>query len=91
MAEQQATHRQELETAVVNGNILSERIGQISGFIISMSAIWGGVWLIAHDKNTQGFIAILGALGSLVGIFVYGRWQQKAERQRKAQDVPAPQ
>ena len=90
MAERQSAHRQELERAVVRGGVTSQRLGQIFAFVIALAAIIGGVWLIAHDKSSEGLTSIITALAALVGVFVYGRRQQAKERERKAQANPPP-
>lgn len=87
MAERQQLHRQGLESAVVNGNVINERRGQSRAFILGLVAILGGVGLIAFDKDAQGLTAIITAFTSLGGVFVYGRWQQAQERARKRREA----
>ena len=83
LAENQSNHRQVIEKAVVNGNVAAEKRGQIFGFIIAMTAVIGGIYLIANDRSVEGLVAIIAALSALVGVFVYGRIQQKKERETK--------
>lgn len=87
MAESQASHRQDLERTVIHGNIRAERLGQIFAFIIAMSAIVGGVVLIMFGRDVEGLVAILAALGSLAGVFIYGRWRQERERDKKRREA----
>ena len=87
MAESQLRHRQSLESAVVQGNIRAEARGQVFAFILGVIAILGGIVLIASGKDVQGLAAIIGAFVTLAGVFVYGRWQQQRERERKRQEV----
>jgi uncharacterized membrane protein len=87
MAESQANHRQALERTALGGNIASERRGQTFGFIVAMTAIVGGVVLIALGKSATGMVAILGALGALVGTFIYGRYKQSKERDKNRQEA----
>jgi uncharacterized membrane protein len=87
MAESQGAHRQQLESAVVDGNLAAERRGQHYAFALGALAIVGGVILIALGKDVQGLVAILGALGTLAGVFIYGRHQQAAERKRKREET----
>ncbi|MGI8784222.1 MAG: DUF2335 domain-containing protein [Acidobacteriota bacterium] len=91
MAEKQSAHRQDLERTVVRGNVNAERRGQICAFVLGAIAIGGGIYLIATGKDVQGLVAILGALGALAGVFVYGRRRQEKEREKKRQEVENPQ
>jgi len=59
--------------------------GQHYGFIISMTAIVGGIGLIAFGKETEGLVSIVTALGVLAGVFVLGKaadlienWKEKS-------------
>jgi len=87
MAESQMRHRQALESAVVNGNVEAQRRGQAMGFILGLVAILGGIGLIAFDKDAQGLSAIITAFVALAGVFVYGRFEQRRERERKREEL----
>lgn len=86
MAESQSEHRQHLEKSVIESNVKAEQRGQIFAFILGALAIVGGIGLIAFGKDVQGLVAIIGALASLAGVFIWGRWRQEKERERKRQD-----
>lgn len=83
MAERQALHRQKLEEKVIYSEIKDSRKGQIFGFIIAMSVILGGFYLIGIGKDAFGIVAIVSALASLVGVFVYGKKTDKKELEEK--------
>jgi uncharacterized membrane protein len=83
MAENQAEHRQGLERHVIHSNASNERLGQIFAFILGLTAILGGVYLIANGQSGQGLTSIIAALGALAGVFVYGRHQQRREREQQ--------
>lgn len=87
MAESQMRHRQALESAVVNGNVEAQRRGQVMGFILGLVAILGGIGLIAFDKDVEGLSAIITAFVALAGVFVYGRVEQRRERERKRDEL----
>lgn len=87
MAEQQAAHRQGLETVVVGANAAIQKWGLASAFIIAMSAIWGGIWLSLRGMSGAGLTAIIGALVALVGVFVYGKSEQKKELTKKSEEL----
>jgi uncharacterized membrane protein len=85
MAEKQQEHRQELEQRVVFSNAETQKHGLHLGFVIAMTAILGGIWLISIGKETTGLVAIVTAIASLVGVFVYGKSEQKKELEKKSQ------
>lgn len=87
MAESQLRHRQTLESAVVLGNVDAQSRGQACAFVLGFLAIAGGIGLIAFDKSTQGLVAIITAFVALAGIFIYGRYEQGRERERKRQEA----
>lgn len=87
LAESQLRHRQRLESTVVDGNVTSQKRGQLFAFILGLVAIIGGIVLIGLDKNTQGLAAIITAFVALAGVFVYGRWEQERERERKRREA----
>lgn len=83
MAERQATHRQEIEKFAIHSNGKREFTGQIFGLIVSLTAIVGGVYLIMLDKSAAGLASIIGTVGALATVFVYGKYSQKKELERK--------
>ena len=87
MAESQARHRQNLESAVVGGNVANEKRGQIFAFLLGMTAIVGGVFLIMEDKNAQGLASIIAAFTALAVAFSAGRIQQSLERAQKRRET----
>ena len=76
MTEKQALHRREIEKVFVQSAVKNEARGQIFGFIIALSAILGGTIIVAMGKDVIGLIAIISALASLVGVFIYGKRRQ---------------
>lgn len=90
MAEKQAAHRQELEKKALETNCHNSKIGPIYGFVICMSAIGGGVYLIQLGKGAAGLASIITALASLSIVFVYGRTKQKQELQQKSDTLLKP-
>jgi uncharacterized membrane protein len=84
MAERQSAHRESLEATVVAGNVASQKRGSIFAFIICMVALAGGFALIFTGRNVSGLVSIISSLAALAGVFVYGKHQQKKEREDKA-------
>jgi uncharacterized membrane protein len=89
MAERQSTHREHLERSVVEGNVQAQKLGSVFGFIVAMTAVVGGIYLISIGKSTAGLVAVIASLASLVGVFIYGKYQQAKERSQKAQTLDA--
>jgi len=89
MAEQQSVHRQNLETVVIGANATTQKWGLACAFVIAMSAVWGGIWISLKGMSGAGLTTIIGALAALVGVFVYGKSQQKKELAEK-QEALAP-
>jgi len=69
---------------VVEAHCLSQRSGPIYGFIVAMTAIVGGVYLILQGKDTQGLAAVITTVVALAAVFFYGRREEKKELQEKA-------
>jgi uncharacterized membrane protein len=83
MAERQQAHRQEIELDVVTSNTKAQRRGTTYGFILAMTAVLGGIFLIHEGKEVTGIVSIIGALASLVGVFIYGKKKQKKDLDAK--------
>jgi len=83
MAEVQGSHRRSLEQKVIDSDVSNSRRGAWFGFIIGMTAILGGGFLVFFDKSITG--SILGGAGiiGLVSVFVYGSAQRRKERLAK--------
>jgi len=83
MARSQATHRRDLEKVVILSKIGNERLGQIFAFILAAGSIGGGVLLAWNGKQTAGVSAIVGALASLLTVFLVGRRKQSQDLRDK--------
>ncbi len=83
MAEDQSTHRRDLEKTVVGGEQFRANKGLWFGFIIGMTTIVGGLFLIYFDKQWQGFIFSLGGLVALVGTFIFGKKEKESDLSQK--------
>lgn len=83
LAADQQRHRFGLENSVIDGNIKSQAEGTRWGGVISLAAIFGGIYLIANGKPVSGLVSILGTLMALVSVFVVGRRKQVRELAEK--------
>jgi uncharacterized membrane protein len=90
MAESQQKHRQELEKQVIDSNCRAQQRGPIFGFIVCMSAIGGGVYLIHTGKDASGLASIITALASLAVVFIYGKTTQRQQLREQATGLVAP-
>ena len=85
MAERQSAHREEMETTVVNASVVSQTRGAWFGFIVSMTAILGGIYLITLGKDGQVLAAIISSLGALTAVFVIGKRKESKKLKEKSQ------
>jgi uncharacterized membrane protein len=83
LAERQASHRQELERAVVMSGVKNERFGQILAGVIAMTGIIVGGVLVYFDKSVAGFAAMLAPLATMTAAFFYGKRQQQKRLTQK--------
>jgi len=83
MAEEQAHHRQGLETDAVKGGAKRSWWGLWTGFAISVIALVLSTILVLKGHNWEGvFIGGIDIV-ALAGVFVYGRSDQRKERVQK--------
>lgn len=83
MAENQASHRHQIESKVIDSEIKNSRTGLHYGLIIGLAAIIGGT--ICTLKGFQIAGGVIGGTGitGLVGVFVYGSHQRRKEREHR--------
>lgn len=51
--------------------------GSIFGFTLGLIGMVGSIWLLYNGKDLKGLTTFLATLGSLVGVYVYGRSTHK--------------
>ena len=84
MTERQSAHRENIETIVVTAAARSQTRGSWFAFIISMTAILGGIYLVKLGKSGEGVAAIITSLAGLAAVFIYGKKKEKKELNEKA-------
>lgn len=84
MAENQAAHRQKLEMKAIEADIKNSQRGQTFAFILASIVIIGGLILLMLGKSLEGFVALIGALATLVGVFIYDKTSERKERIEKS-------
>ena len=83
MVHAQMAHRQSLEKDVVSANIVCQKRGQIFALIGMILAILASCYMALIGQPVVAATLSGGTLVAIVGIFVTGKWSQKAERERK--------
>ena len=79
MAELEQTHQHQYVNRGQLHVFVVTVIGQISGALLGMAGVVGGVFLVFYNKPITGFSVFFTSLGALVGIFVYQKWRKKPE------------
>lgn len=71
--EEEGKHRRKIQSAIVEQGIVRARRGQVFAFIIAMTAVAGGVFLLLLEKSIGGLSTIVAGVGVLVTAFLAGR------------------
>lgn len=96
LAESQAEHRQSLERVVISGKDRRATHGLYIGGAIAAVVTVLAFLLVWRGRSVAGFATLIGEAGFLAGVFVYGRTQERREREAKARltalvPEPSPQ
>lgn len=83
MAEAQSAHRIKQEHRVIGSNIRAQTLGVVFAFILGMTAVIGGVYMVMSGKDITGIVSILTGVIGLAGSFLIGKSKQNAERAAK--------
>lgn len=90
MAEQQQAHDHSMEKAAqTHDNSMSTR-GQIFALIVALAGLGLGGYLLANDKSLLGAAATFGPFVGLVGLFIWGQWNEQRQKGRRESRPPAP-
>jgi uncharacterized membrane protein len=89
MAEEQGAHRREMEKLELKADNAIQTRGPILGFILAMTAVLGGIWLVSKGMAVSGLVSLVAAIGAPVGVFVYGKYQQQKEMELESRSQPA--
>lgn len=73
MAEKEQTHRHQIESRGQRHRLGITFVGQLFAFLMGMSGIAGGVYLVKYDKPITGFGVFFTSLATLTGVFFYNR------------------
>lgn len=83
LTEQQAQHRMQLETIVIQGDIKRANLGLLIGAIMGVACLACGTYLVASGHDWAGAGVIGTSAATLVSTFVYGSNNRKSERIEK--------
>lgn len=88
--EKQAEHRQGIETNQIWWNNFKEVLGMILAFLIFISGVLGGVYLISQGKGTEGLVAVIVSIVVPLALFIAGRRGAIMELRKKRELVKQP-
>ena len=88
MAEGQTAHRLQIEKTVIRGDSWRSLLGLIFGFILSVTGLLGGIYIIDNGHDWAGGVLVGLDLVGLAGCFVYGSRSRRAEREQNAEEMP---
>lgn len=81
--EKQQEHRMVIEKTVITGAVQRTHQGQIFAFLLGVIAICGGLGLLFLGKSIIGLSVLIGAVASLIGVFIYGKESNKKEQKNE--------
>jgi uncharacterized membrane protein len=73
MAEKEQAHRHQLQLRGQSHRLGITFVGQLFAFLMGISGIAGGVYLVKSDKPITGFGVFFTSLATLMGVFFYSR------------------
>lgn len=83
MAEEQASHRRDLERTVVTSGVEQAKRGQQYGLVIAVVGLLVSLWMVALGADVTATVIGGSTLASLVGLFVYRNRRDERERQER--------
>lgn len=73
MAEKEQEHRLNFIRTQQSHQFVLTVIGQSLAFLMGISGIAGGIYLVATDKSISGFSVFFSSLAVLAGVYLYNR------------------
>lgn len=62
--------------------------GQFFAFIMASISIVRGLLLLFNGKSIHGYSLLVGTTATLIGAFIYGKHENRKERENNARDNP---
>ncbi len=69
--ERQGDHRRQMDEKTLILNFRLARVGQIFAFVLGLVGLGSGTFLVATGHSPEGVAVVFGAIGSLVGAFLW--------------------
>jgi uncharacterized membrane protein len=76
MAEKEQDHRHALQGRSQTHLVRLTFVGQLFAFVLGISGILGGIYLVKNDKSIVGFSVFFTSLAALVGLFLFNQSRQ---------------
>lgn|SRR5574342_62050 len=86
MAEQQASHRQDIEKKAVAAEISHERLGMVFSFTLTLLMLAGGIVLVALKHNIGGYGTLVSSIAVLIVSLFKRRGGERKEKDEKDED-----
>lgn len=87
LAEDQTRHRMSLEASVIRSDIYKSWAGLASAFVITMTSLGLGAYLILNGHPVAGSVFGGSSIAGVVTAFIYGTATRKSERVEKQKAV----
>jgi uncharacterized membrane protein len=87
MAERQAKHRQNLETAIIHSSIRNEKTGMWLAFILTLVLVLIGAILIMNSKDVIGYITLFAPVLFQAGNYVYWRYEENKKEKTDSKEA----
>lgn len=87
MVENQAQHRMKIESRVIEGGLINERLGVFAGTALASLIVLVGGALVLAGRSAEGFAAVIVAVGGVVSAYVYGDRQRRQEREARRKEL----
>ena len=83
MAEEQLKHRHNLEKSVIKSNIRNEGVGMVFAFILTLTLMFFGGYLIINEKETAGYFAVFGPVVFHSASYVFNKRKEGKTNETK--------
>jgi uncharacterized membrane protein len=87
LAEEQSSHRREIENKVVSSGVVDAKLGILAGTLIALAAVGGGMWIVLRGQELVGLGAVISALVGLVYAFRYNVDRGDQDLRQKKKDL----
>jgi len=79
--EKQGDHRRQMDEKSLTMNFRLARVGQVFAFLLGLAGLGSGTYLVSTGHSPEGVAVVFGAIGSLVGAFLWTGRREKPSAQ----------